>query len=218
MHPRLRGGLVQRGGRPRPRSRPHHHAATRRRRSPSGCAGPRRRTPRRATGSRRRRPRAAATKPGADATNPSTVSTRSMRSRLPSSARSTDKRVQRAPARRLGALLDREVEPQDAGMHERALVDRAAADPTCASARRGRRPRRADRAADTDPAARARAPRAVRRSLTATAPGTPDVSAPCQRWPPSNTSCTTASAGAPRCAYTRRKRLDGRRGRRRPGR
>ena len=44
----------------------------------------------RAAGSRRRRPRAAATKPGAHATNPSTVSTRSMRSRSPSSARSTD--------------------------------------------------------------------------------------------------------------------------------
>ena len=124
-----------------------------------------------------------------------------MRSRSPSSACSTRQRVQRAPARGLGAL-PRRSRRRRAGPGARARRrGRAAAGPTSGPARRGPRPRRADRAAGTDPAARC--PSSASRAsmswspIRATGPGRPDAVAPCQRWPPSNTSCTSASSGAP---------------------
>ncbi len=62
-----------------------------------------------------------ASKPGALATKPSTVRTRSMRSSEPSSARSTDSAFERAPARRAGTVRHREVGTEHA-LHDRARV------------------------------------------------------------------------------------------------
>ena len=63
-------------------------------------------------------------------------------------------RVQRAPTRRLGALLDREVVAEHARVARARRRGCAGADPTCAPGHRARPPRRAGRAAGTGPGKR----------------------------------------------------------------
>ena len=114
--------VVRRAARPRPRSRPRRRAAARRRRSPNGCAGRRRRTRRRAAGSRRRRRPAAATKPGARRDEAEHGEHALDAIELTELGVQHRQRVQRAPARRLRPLLDREVVAEHARIHEHAVV------------------------------------------------------------------------------------------------
>ena len=186
--------------RPRPRSRPRRRAAARRRRSRNGCGGRRRRTRRRAAGSRRRPPRAAATKPGADATKPSTVSTRSMRSSSPSSACSTDSAFNAHQRAASAPSSTERSSPSTPGCTSTPSWSRGSwpdvrARPPCTTTAssgswggNGPGKRQPELA------------RAGLRSAHSHLSRKADVSVPCHMWPPSNTSCTSASSGAPSCA------------------
>src|SRR5205823_10337400 len=104
-----------------------------------------------------------------------------------------------APALVFRALLDRELEADDSRVHEHALVVTRElarrAHPTSVGNDRVERIMGRVRARQHD----AQLDESIVDAHSHLARKLP-VSVPCQRWPPSKTSCTTASGGAPTCA------------------
>ncbi len=215
----MRSMLRGRAARLRLRSRPHRRAAARPRRSRIASAGRPRRTRRPADGSRRRRPRAAARSPARTPRSRARSSTRSIRSSPPSSACRTDSAFsahQRAASAPCSTVRSR---AEHAGVHEHAVVIARAA---ARSAQRGRRSTTTASSGSwggngpgsVSPSSASRS--SIRHSQRSQKKSTLSRAVP--QCPPSNTSCTSASWGAPSVRVDLPQRRDRRRARRRPGR